>query len=376
MTDRSTCAGRRLLLPALASLLLVAAPAQDGDARKGLPQEDPVRARLHRLQSAGCAAPLSIYPVRVLERADARVAEALGLVLESQGMADLELAADAFAPARDTAWADLPAAFAAHRRQAAAAEPRRYALYAEFLGTPKTGPTEVRFVLVDPDGEVVLQDRQVPGDADFRRTAGRDPDPLGCATLVGDRLFRLAGWKKAPGSVVDPKFARRWRERSGVPGDAELAAMRQRMTALGERLDTARIAVLPTLVGGGHDAASAARLAELVRAECRGAAPAPGTKLVVAPSANEQKRLWDLARALQDAVKKSPVDADYVLVADLGLDPEKGSGYVHVAICTAKGEFVFADFVNDQHPLFRARRPKTLADAEWLAAARLHEAWR
>jgi hypothetical protein len=58
---------------------------------------DPAHAeRLLALRAAGRSAPLTLSPVRLLGRPEARVAEALGLVLEQAGMNDLAVAGHAF----------------------------------------------------------------------------------------------------------------------------------------------------------------------------------------------------------------------------------------------------------------------------------------
>ena len=331
-------------------------------------------ARRAALHDAGLSAPLQLHPVRLLGRGSAQVAEALGLVLEQRGMPGLALAEGGFTAAEGATWEAIPVQFGAHvKKVVGESKVAGWHLYAEFLGTPRTGPDEVRFVVVDHTGELVWSDRQTRTDADFRRTAAKDPDPLGCATLVGDRLFRLAGWKAAPGTVREGAFGARWRQRSGLPDPKELAAMRQRTTRLRDGLDAARLVVLPTLVQGGHDEASSARLATQLQQDVGGkvVAGATANRLTVAPSANEQKRLWDLARGLGAALAKQPIDGDYAVVVDLGLDPDGGHGFVHVVVCTAKGEVVLADFANDQNPLFQRIQPETTADAERVAVAML-----
>lgn len=337
------------------------------------PQDREVAARREALHAAGVKAPLVLYPIQVLGRPNAQVAEALGLVLEAQGMPDLEVAAAVFEAPKDARWEDLPAAFAAHVAGLGGASVQKHHLWAEFLGTPKTGPEEVRFVVTDGAGHVVLIDRQTPADAPFRRTAAKDPDPLGCATLVAERLFALADWKQAPGSVRDGKFGKRWKERSGVPDPKELTAMKARLAALREGLAEARIVLLPTLANGGHDPASAARLADAIGKAlgCSSAVAADGAKLEVAASSNEQKRLWDLARALKASLAKNPVAADYAAVTDLGVDAEGKHCYLHVVIATAAGELVVVDFQNDQSPAVGKAMPKSLIDAEALLVARL-----
>lgn len=353
------------------SVVLVAASSLAANAQ--VAQDPAALARRDALHAAGVAAPVVLYPVRVLGRPSVQVADALGLVLETRGMAALEVAPAPFEPPADTKWEDVPALFTAHVGKLGGDAAQKHHLYAEFLGTPKTGPDEVRFVVADGAGRIVFVDRQTPADADFKRTAKKDPDPLGCATLVADRLFTLADWKHAA-AVRDGKFAKGWKERSGVPDAKDLAAMNERLAALRENLGKARIAVLPTLADGAHDAASAARLAGALakRLGCACEAPAAGPKLEVAASSNEQKRLWDLARALKASLAKAPVTtADYVLVADVGVDAGGKRCYLHVAITTAAGEFVVADFQNDQSPAVSKAMPESLADAEALLVARL-----
>lgn len=356
-----------LLLPSL--LCAVVAPAQDA------PEAVALAARRQALHEAGGKAPLTLHPVRLLGQPSARVAEVLALVLESLGMSDLEVAGAPFDVPKDTAWDAVPALFAAHVGKAPPATPPRHHLYAEFLGTPKAGPEEVRFVVVDGAGALVWQDRQVKGDADFRKTVQKDPDPMGCATLVATRLFRLAEWRKAPGSIKDGKFAKSWRERSGVPDDQELAAMKARAAALRDAPDTVRIVVLPTLAQGQHDAASSARIAALLTKDLGrpAVAGAAETKLAASHDSNEQKRLWDLARGLRAALAKAPLDADYACVVDLGIDAASGRGYVHTVLCTGKGDYVVVAFANDQHAVYQEVAPKTVEDAERVAAALLRQ---
>ena len=100
-------------------------------------------ARRQALHDAGVAAPMTVHPVRVLGKPSTEVADALALVLEQRGMPDLEVAVAAFEPRAGSAWDDVPASFAAHVRQSAKLEAAaRHHLYAEFLGTPRTGPED------------------------------------------------------------------------------------------------------------------------------------------------------------------------------------------------------------------------------------------
>lgn len=337
-----------------------------------MPPDPAWAARLAVLHDAGVAAPLTVHPVQVLGRPDVRIAQAVGLVLEKQGMPDLAVADAAFAVAADTPWRDVPAAFAAHVREHAAGA-GRWHLYGQFLGMPRTGPEEVRFVVVDGSGDVVLVDRQTPADADFRRTAGRDPDPMGCSLLVVERLFALAQWRKQPGAVPNGRFEALWRELSGAPQPDERAAMAKRLAHLRATLREARIAVLPTVLPNGHDEASATRLAALLSQQlgCRAVAVPTGARIAPDVDSNEQRRLWSLARGLRGAAAAHAGVADYVLVADLGVGGEGSVAWLHVALCTTAGEPVLVDLQNDQHPLLQAAPPRTVEDGERLLAQRL-----
>lgn len=362
----------RYSFPTVLFLTIAAAACGSPHSFAQEPPADPARsARLKTLHDAGVTAPIALYPIRVLGRPSTNVADALGLALERMGMAAVEPAGAAF-DAGDAAWDAVPTRFGASVRAARrdGAAPR-HALYAEFLGDPQQGPTEVRFVVVDGNGEVVLVDRQTPQDRAFQRTAGRDPDPLGCSRLVAERLFELADWQQVPGGIENGRYAQLWRQKAGAPDAAELAAMKQRADALARDLGKARLAVL-TPLWHEHDEVDTQRFADALRTElgCLTAAPAAGA-LEVAPASNQQKRLWDLAKAAQAALKAHPIDADYAVAADMGLAPGGKSGFVNVVVLTHGGDVVVADFQNDQHRSFQAAAPKTLADCERLAARQL-----
>lgn len=359
------------LLAAVATLAAVPSLAQE-PATGG--QAD----RRAQLQQAGVGATLTLWPVRLLGRTNDNVADALGLVLERQGMPSLASAPAAF-DAKELAWDAIPAAFGAHVKANAgkAGVPAgSYSLYAEFLGDPEQGPTEVRFVVVDAAGETVLVDRQTPADATFRRTAGADRDPLGCASCVGERLFELAGWKKVAGGVRDGRFAAMWEKKSGAPDRKERAAMQQRAGAMREGLASARVAVF-TPVWAKADEVDGARFAAAVRQglACKDAS-AVSVTLAVAPAANQQKRLYDLAAAAKAQLLKQPIGADYAVAVELGFDAAGKSGFTNVVVLTKAGELVLAEFQNDQHALFQEHAPKNLADGERLAVAMLARALR
>lgn len=325
---------------------------------------------LKELHARGPSARVAIYPVYVLGKPSGQVADALGLVLEKHGMDRLESVERAFARPADSPWESIADAFSRHVKQ----QPpdADYALYAEFLGEPRSGPTEVRWLLVKPDGTIVVADRQKPGDGDFKRTAGKDPDPLGCATLVGARLFSLADWRRPFGARPDGKFVKAFRAKSGIPDDAEFSAMKRRLATFKAAKD-ARIQVYPTRVAGKPDATGGARLAEALRVKLGRPAYAgtAATTFSLEPASNQQKVLWQLAAEFRKHVRANPPDADYALLADYWVVEGMPARAVHFVVCDRTGEWVVVDFQNDQHSDYKAIAPKTVAGCEALTVARL-----
>lgn len=333
-------------------------------------------AGLKALKDAGLKAELTLYPVQVLGRADANVAQALGLVLESYGMEAHDVADAGFTPAPEATWEARCTAFGDFVRERKA---KGSALYAEYLGEPRQGPTEVRWVIVDAGGQVLISDRQTPKDPDFKRTAARDPDPMGCSMLVGERLFGQLGWKKGA-RPENGRFAQRWAEKSGTPNEAERTAIKQRAEKLRKELAQVKLGVYPTRCDKTTDAASAGRIAQQAATElkCQAVALEPAVAIEIAPTSNEQKRLWDLARGLREYVRAHPPETDYVLLADYLVDPAGGrpAGCVHFVLCDKAGDWVVVDFQNNQHADFQQVKPRSIEDCDRLAVLRLAQALR
>jgi hypothetical protein len=131
-----------------------------------------------------------------------------------------------------------------------------------------------------------------------------------------------------------------------------------------------RIAVVPTL-SAANEGAAAEHLAGLVHEALGCTTVVLSTWIApLSPSSNQQQRLWGLASALRTTLAAHPVDADYVVAAEVGL-AARGPGFVNFVLTTRTGDVAIADFQNDQHADFQNLAPKTVADAERLIAARL-----
>ncbi|MBX3395219.1 MAG: hypothetical protein KF841_07605 [Phycisphaerae bacterium] len=324
---------------------------------------------------AGLGVPMSIYPVRLLDRPNRDVGDALGLILENHGMTGLQPVRDAFEPDNESKWEDVPGQFAAFLKIHAPAT--KYALYAEILGSPKDGVDELRWLIVDVNGQLILSDQLVRGDRALKKLIGRHPEPMTCCVAVCDRLFARTGWHKgrAPKEGAGT-FAQLWAEKSGTPSEAERQAMNQRLVHLKERLKDSRIVVLPTRIADRDDVGSASRLAHGI-SEALGISATALTEpvhLKIPGSPNEQRVLWDFARQLREHLRSHPCDADYILMADYLAEFDKGRiGAVHIIICDKAGDWVSVDFQNSHHPDFRRIGPKSIEDCDKLATERIEK---
>ncbi len=352
---------------AVVALLAVAVGAR-GQIGQPQPQDPAAKAFL----DAGPKVPMTVLPVRLLGRAQRNVGDALGLVLEKSGMTSLDPSPTTFDPAADAAWSDVRVGLAEFLRT----NPIRtgYALYAEILGTPQEGCNALRWVIVDAAGQVVLTENLEKGNAELERLLGAKPEPMTCCAAIAERIFARAGWKKGvPPARGQGTYERLWAEKSGTPSDEEYAAMKRRLAALKAGLKGARIAVVPTRIDDADDAASATRLAAALKARlgCEAVTAEP-IRLDVRGSTNEQKVLWDFARAFRERVRAAPPATDYVLMGDLiaNLAQQKVGG-VHFVVCDKSGDWVIVDYQNDHHRDFERIAPTTLEDCEKLMVERL-----
>ncbi len=322
-----------------------------------------------RFKASGKAAALTVLPVGLAGTPNAQVGEVIAMMLERGGMANLETSRTAFTPPAEGDMAESAKAFAEFVRANPPAT--EYALFADFLGTPQTGVAEVRAIIANKQGEIVWQDRQAKGDADFDRIRPREP--LQACTLVAERLRPVLGLGD-PGNESAPagKIARRWQESTGIPAKAEQEAIEQRGGAFKRASAGSSMLVYPVHAGSAYSAESAAAIAaalneeKLVKATAAGQGPHPES----ARNMNEQKVLWSMARAFSAEVKKNPPAADFALFAEY-LMGKDGVGAVHLAICNRQGELVVVDFQNDHQPDFKAIAPKSREDCDRLVLKRL-----
>jgi hypothetical protein len=329
--------------------------------------------RQELMKSKGPEDSLTILPVRLAGRPFDRVTEVVGLLLERQGLKNIELGK---APLEAANLADLNSLSAAVG-EFVKANPitTSYALYAEYNGDRQTGLNELRAVVVDQTGAVVWTDRQTPQDEAFRKLG--QPDPMDLSVLLVEQLSPQLGLNEETAKAAKPgKMAAIMDQRSGLPPQAERDALPERQKAMKQALPGATLLVYPARVGGNKASVpSATNVVQLLNQEglCK-AVQAEQTIVLKASQAvpNELKALWGLAREFRDYVRANPPAADYALYADYVFNPQNSEqGFVHFIICDRKGEWVIVDMQNSHHPDYQSIGVTSRARCDQLLVKRL-----
>lgn len=326
-------------------------------------------AALAQFKASGKQAALTVVPTRLGGVASAQVGEVVAVMLERAGMTNLETSTAAFDPPDNANLAQTAGAFAEFIRTNPMTT--EYALFTDILGTPQTGPTEVRAVVVTKAGAIVWQDRQAKGNPDFDRMGPREP--MQCCLLLVERMRPMLGLDDPTRSdAPQGRFAQRLQKNSGVPDKTELAAIEQRGKAFGKSAAHATLVVYPTHAGHAYSPQSAKDIAAaLSDKKLTNATPCEiGPRLQIASDMNEQKMLWSMARGFSEYVRQNPPDADYALYADYLMGKDMVGG-VHFAICDRRGELVVVDFQNNHWSDFKMIDPRTREDCDKLIVRRV-----
>jgi len=169
------------------------------------------------------------------------------------------------------------------------------------------------------------------------------------------------------------KLAQRWEQKTGTPDEAEQKAMKERQQAFKKAASTATIVVYPVRADGKSNPVSAVHLAKLLNDArlIKAIAASDGPQLDIKGNMNEQKMLWDMARAFHEHVQAHPPEADYALFADYMMMDKNAVGTVHFAVCDRTGQLVIVDYQNDHHTDFNAIKPKSAEDCNRLVSKRL-----
>ena len=360
---------RNLLTVTLLGIGACATPPESTANRKATPEQE-TRLTAFRQQEANAS--ITVLPVRTGNTPRADVADVVGLILEQRGMTNLEASESAFHPPADRAFEQYDEPLGAFLKDHPIETD--YAIYAEFVGSPGKGVDEVRAVVVDRTGQLVWMDRQTQDSRDFKRI--KPGCPMTCCQLLTDRIAKQLDLPRAKEDRnPNGKFARKWADKSGTPDRRERKTMGDRVDAWKALRSGATVAVYPVRLSNTEVSTEAAnRLAAMLTDDklCTATDVEEPITIEIAPSSNEQKRLWDLAKAFRDRIRKNPPDADYALLADYAVDRGRGKAHaVHFVVCDRSGEWVIVDFQNDHHSDFQSVNPKNENDCSTLAARRL-----
>ncbi len=330
--------------------------------------------RLELMASRGTEGSLTVLPVVLAGQPFDRVSEVVGVLLEQQGLKNIELFSKPFTPAIGIEMARLADSLGEFVKKNPVTT--AYALYAEFNGNREIGLVELRAVVVDKAGRVVWMDRLGAQDEAMQQLEQKEP--MTFSVLLVQRLSPALGLNEETAKAAKPgAMARRMEERSGLPPESERAQLPERQKLLKESGKSAKLVVFPVRVGGAVNAASAVELATMIsKAGLCTSVPAVQSPLLKASQAdpNEMKVLWALARDFKEYCRKNPTDADYVLYADYVFNPERWEqGFVHFVVCDRSGEWVIVDLQNSHHSEYQSVKPTSREDCNKLLVKRLQE---
>lgn len=361
-----------VILTAGLAVLVYTPGCHAGGSNKQVSHEQ--QKRLKTMQEKGVQVSLTIFPVIMGDSAELnhKIAVVVGVLLEEAGMTNLEITDATFRLQKADTFDRTAQLFGEFVRKNPIETD--YALYAEFIGNPETGPKEIRSVIVDKTGQSVFVDRQTAADREFKRA--KPHTPMTCCMFLVERVrTHLRIPKSARNNSGKGKFVQKLVENSPTPGNVERTAMKKRLAVMTKAGRTATIAVFPVRLSDKEVGKKEANhLAGLLSKKKLYDAKAVDSELRVKIqfAINEQKLLWDLARAFQDHIKQNPPEADYALLADYVYPrPGRGAWAVHFVICDRDGEWVIVDFQNEHHSDFQSVDPMTHDDCGRLVAKRL-----
>ncbi|MCP3904467.1 MAG: hypothetical protein GY715_12640 [Planctomycetes bacterium] len=312
---------------------------------------------------------ITIFPVQMAGQGRDDVAKVVALALEQRGMESIEVDETVFTPEAGASFDSAAAAFGAFVAKRDLATD--YALFAAIVGAPQRGVDEIHAVLVDRRGNVAWSDRQTRESRAMKKA--RPSNPMECTMFLVERLHDPLDLGE-PNEDTEGRWARHWRSDSLAPTDAERDAIDARAKRLRRAGSSATVLVYPARVGDTYSRECATRLADEINR--RGLLDASIAEVPiefeVEMARNQQKVLWSGARSIQEHVRASHPQTDYVLVADY-LFPGGADRVwaVHTFLLESDGDWVMVDFQNSHHDDFNRIGPKSPGDCCDLSVKRL-----
>lgn len=313
---------------------------------------------------------ITVFPVSLAGRASPEAANVVGILLERGGAETVELEEAEFAPEQGSDPTQQAAAFASW--VAARGLATDLALLIAIDGSPQSGISAIRTMLVDSKGATLLDTSHQRGTPQFDAAAPKEP--MDCCVFAVNVLRDTLGLQDPMrGNANASKLQSRMQQRAGVPDDKEAEAMMQRLSTLRANGKTARIRVFPARVGDEWSEEAAALLAARIEASglCAAIAEQETLSFTTQRSPNQQAVLWSGARSMQQSLRARGDSADYALVCDFLPRAKDEFGAVHTCLFAPDGSFVFIDYQNSHHDDFTTVDPRTTQDCAELSAKRV-----
>lgn len=313
---------------------------------------------------------ITVFPVSLAGRASPDAANVVGILLERGGAESVELDEAEFAPEQGSDPTQQAAAFGSW--VAARGLATDLALRVAIDGSPQSGISAVRTMLVDKQGATVLDASHRRGSPQFDAAAPKEP--MDCCVFAVNSLRDVLGLQDPMrGNANASKLQARMQQRAGVPDEQEAEAMMQRLSALRAAGKSAKIRVFPARVGDEWSHEAAALLAARIEASglCAAIEEQQQLSFTTQRSPNQQAVLWSGARSMQQALRARGANAEYALVCDFLPRAKDAFGAVHTCLFAPDGSFVFVDYQNSHHDDFTSVDPRTARDCAELSAIRV-----
>lgn len=326
--------------------------------------------------------PVSIEPGKTMSlEFRTQVATVIGSLLQRADLKNVELAEHEFVPPASDDAGNIAAAFTEHIVKNP--PDTQYALFAQLVGTPQTGPKAIVTILVDRSGKVLLAERDTPETFSKIKTM-RPKDPMTCSIFVARRIAEF--WKLPdplrPGAPTDGTMTALLAKHATRPPQAEIDAMSKRLDAMKKNLAEHSVSVYPVRLATGTAPDCTKNLVAAINSQglFKAVAAAVDPAVKIEGNFDEQRVLWSTARSFQQFIRKNPPPSAYALYAVYGIcgpDVKTAAGVkreataVHLILCDRAGEWVMVDYQNSHHPDFQKIHPKTCDECNRLALIRL-----
>lgn len=321
---------------------------------------------------------ITVYPILITPSENmtleltTRFAVVVGTFLERAGLEHVDIAKRAFRQPESKNLLEAAKAFGTF----VAAEPVKteYALLGEIIHSSRKVQA-IRTIVVDKEGNVVLADED--NQHTFAQTSNIAPkNPMMCCVFLARKVQKLWGLADPLRKEGPPgKLEARLRNEAGAPSRQEREQMATRFRSMQANLANARLTVYP--VRSAADKRCAEQLAGMLNEQgiCTCEVAQEGPSFAVKGHFDEQKVLWDTAKAFRDYLRANPADTEYALYADYGIG--RGSsgqakvGHVHFLVCDRAGDWVLVDYQNSHHRDFLRINPRSSEDCNRLVSERL-----